>query len=489
MWNFNLVSVPMFVAALVCFLIAGKAWASRKSPGAIPIVFLMLSIAEWLIVYGIWLMCMDRDLKLLIAKIEYAGVVAVPVGWLILAFDYTEQRRWLRKRRLIPILAVPVITLALVWTNDFHRLIWDSWTFYTHGGLLLTNLRYGIGFWIYTAFSYTFLLVGSIIIFRFVLTSPVIYRWQAGMLISAMILPWIGNVIYVFKLGLFQGIDLTPLAFTGSGILLAVGIFRLRLLDIVPIARRQLIESMRDVIMIVDDKGYIIEMNPAALDMLRSKQRAIIGKSVEDVFSDRPELLDILRTEGEFEQEVPLVLGDEQYWFDVRIFPLRSKPGRISGRIITLKDITRRIKSEEKLKMLHEQFKEVNRKLTLAYSETKAQKDSLNSLMQRENAVFLLTNQGDILGVTNQAINLTDRTRMELINANIYDFLEARSRVRMKQSIRHAQVESTYKLLVDFNVLGLGSRKFEVKLTALNMEKEKRILAVFYNYYEEPAAI
>ena len=82
------------------------------------------------------------------------------------------------------------------------------------------------------------------------------------------------------------GLDPTPFAFTLSGLLLFVGLFRFRLLDLMPVARATLVESLLDGVLVVDARGRIVDLNPAAWRLLGDAERAgaYIGRDAREVF-------------------------------------------------------------------------------------------------------------------------------------------------------------------------------------------------------------
>ncbi len=79
-----------------------------------------------------------------------------------------------------------------------------------------------------------------------------------------MIAPWLGNALTIFGLKPFPGLDFTPFAFTISGLAVAWSLFRFRLFNIIPVAREAVIESMRDAVIVLDEQGRIVDLNPVA---------------------------------------------------------------------------------------------------------------------------------------------------------------------------------------------------------------------------------
>ena len=80
---------------------------------------------------------------------------------------------------------------------------------------------HGVAVWMGVTYSYILLLIGAILLVRTTLRAPLLYRRQIGVLLTGMVLPWLGNVIYMLGLSPFPGLDVAPIAFTVTGALVA----------------------------------------------------------------------------------------------------------------------------------------------------------------------------------------------------------------------------------------------------------------------------
>ena len=72
-------------AALVALAIAWSAWRQRALPSALALMWLSLAVAEWTATYALELSSSDFASKLVWAKLQYIGIVCIPVAWLVLA--------------------------------------------------------------------------------------------------------------------------------------------------------------------------------------------------------------------------------------------------------------------------------------------------------------------------------------------------------------------------------------------------------------------
>ena len=125
--------VPLFVTAIISIILAIYGWRRRHAPGAIPFILLMLLVALWSLSYGFELGSTGLKTKEFWAKIEYLGIVGLPVAWLLFALKYTGRDEWSKLHKIVLMLVVPLATLSLVWTNDLHGLIWNTLGLYNNG--------------------------------------------------------------------------------------------------------------------------------------------------------------------------------------------------------------------------------------------------------------------------------------------------------------------------------------------------------------------
>ncbi len=241
-WQWTPYSVPVVVAVVLSAALAVQAWRKRPSAGAASVALLMTALAWWSFGYALELSAATFDWELLWTNVQYLGIVLSPAAWLLFAVDYSGRRRRLTRRSLVLLAIEPVLALVLVWTNSAHHLVWRSVELVNTAGFNALSRTYGIAFWIHTAYSYALLLTGAVLLLGYLLRSPRLFRGQFVAALVAVAVPWVGSILYVTRLNPFDGLDISPLAFTLSGVCVVFGLYRYRLLDLVPVARDVLIE-------------------------------------------------------------------------------------------------------------------------------------------------------------------------------------------------------------------------------------------------------
>ena len=205
---------PLFLGGVITLALAYLAWRRGSAPGAGAFILLMIGLAFWSIPDGLLLMSEDTFWQHLWTKIEYFGIVSVPLAWWATALGYTGRGRFITRRRVVYMAIIPFITLILIWSFESHTLIYQVYEPFRDHGFLHLNISYGIWWWINTAYSYFLLLWGSALFLLAASRSFYVYRSQAIALLVGISLPILGNLFHIFDIGVAGEIDFTPFTFS-----------------------------------------------------------------------------------------------------------------------------------------------------------------------------------------------------------------------------------------------------------------------------------
>lgn len=350
-WQFTSYLIPLFVAAGILLVILWYSTRHLEAPGAKTLAWVCFFASEWSIGYIMELASVDLSAKIFWAKMEYVGIVGVPMAWLAFALDYTNRRGWLTRRNMTLAALIPVLTLVFNWTTETHGLIWRSVSIDPASLVPALSTSYGPFFWVHLIYSYAAMLAGTVLMINRTRRSQPLYRWQAALIVFAGLGPWLGNLVYIFRWLPVANLDPTPFAFALTALALAVDIFRFRLLDIVPVARKAVIDGLSDGVIVLDVRDRIVDLNPSAQRIAAIDPRSI-GKPIAQVLWHWPSLLEEYYggPEGRAELVQEAAEGDrEARWYDVRVTGVYERPQRLSGRLIVLHDITDRKQAEKAL--------------------------------------------------------------------------------------------------------------------------------------------
>ncbi len=355
-YSINIYTLLYALTVVISLMAAIIALQHRKTYGAPTLVALLLLTAWWCFGGLFETSAMTPPAKFFWSKFEYFGGVNAPVVFLLLTIQYTHPAIKLKLSWIISLFIVPAFTILAALSNDLHHFIWTGFTPGPSGSNQILY-HHGTWFWIgFMGYSYLMLLSSIGILFNSLLQYRHTLRYQMIALLIAALLPWIGNIFYLLNINPLPGLDLTRIAFSGSGLVLVYAMTKLRLLDLLPRARTLLLETMVDGILVVDVTKRIVDINPSARTFLGlGKEEEIIGKKIDDFTSDHLRLINIAIDSNAEEK----VYSFPPRFIEINLTSLHNKKGEISGKCLYMHDITELMSKENALRQSEEKYRAI----------------------------------------------------------------------------------------------------------------------------------
>jgi PAS domain S-box-containing protein len=421
-WQINPYAGLLIVSALIAGAIALFAHRHRSTRGATFLVLLALETGAWSLGYAAEMSCTDLGAMLFWAKVQYLGVATVPLTAFLFILQFTGREAWLTRRNMILLAIVPFMTAVLACTNELHCFIWTVTLVTVHRSLFVLDLAHGPFFWLYAVYGYALLLIGTFFLFESIVVSPRLQRRQSTILLSGILLPWAANFVYLTGWNPVPYLDWTPFCYSVAGAIVAWGLFRYRLLSIIPIARSQVIEGMSDGVLVLDGQARIVDANPVAQRFIGRPFGEFVGQAVEQVFPDTSlvpsprvrsearEWADLERDQGLLESKVQITrdVGGAERSFDLHTSPLRDRRGEPIGQVIVIHETTAIAQVEMALRESRRQLEAQNieaRKLSQVATQT-------------ANAVIITDLAGNIEYVNPAFEQSTGYTAQEVLGKN-----------------------------------------------------------------------
>ncbi|MFZ6026627.1 MAG: PAS domain S-box protein [Chloroflexota bacterium] len=351
-YHFTPYTFPLLIAAVVSGGVALYAWRHRHGPNALALSIMALAITEWALGYALEIAAPDLASKVFWGKMQYMGIVAVPLAWLFFAISHTSQGKRLPQWLLSLLIGPPLLTLALAFTTQTHGLIWQQTNVLEVDGFSALEIVRGPLYFFYPMFSYVLLAVGATLILRFLANRQGPYRGQAATLLIAMLAPWVGNALYLSGRSPIRHLDLTPFAFTVSVLGLAWAVFGFQLVKLSPLARDLIVDEMQDGMIVLDAQDRIVDLNPAAQKLLDLPRPSILGLTVSELLRGWPPLLERYRHGPETLSEITLGEGEDQRWYELHLSPIHNTERQFLGQAVTIHDISEHKRTQEQLRQL-----------------------------------------------------------------------------------------------------------------------------------------
>lgn len=273
--------------------------------------------------------------------VVYIATCFLPVAFFFLGLIFAKTSIKFKLSYLL-LAVIPIISLIVIWTNDFHHL------FYVHYSTINSETVFGPYFLIHSLYTYALLLVGIYHLIKSSIKNSGLFSRQSLLIIIGTLVPLATNIIGF--LGMEMSIYVTPILFTITALCFALAILKFGFLEVTPIALQKIVNRMSDAYIVLDKDNYITDFNETLLNMFHLKNnKDIRGKSIFELSSANSKFLfdtNLLNeyieksknTDETFQFEINL----KNNYYNVEINNIKSDTS-IIGTLILFKDITQHI--------------------------------------------------------------------------------------------------------------------------------------------------
>ncbi len=336
----NYYVLSLSIAIAVCIFLCIKTFRNRKIRGSITMFWAMSAVAWFLFSYMLEIVSTSFALKLFWFKMGYMALPLIPLLWLIFSLQYADLDKWAIQKKVMPLLALPLLVSILVWTNDYHLFFMRDVAVSSGPAIEVIVKTHWVGYWANVVFSYTFLVIGAILLMRSVFNMYSKYFKQGFLFILGVMIPLVINVLYLFDINPLDPFDLTPIAFTLSGSILVWGLYRLRFFSLVPFARDKVFDHIDSGVLIIDSNETVVDLNRSIKKIFRVDSLHYIGRNVFDLFGACDVQLKRNFLDKETKKEICIENGARKYYL-VSTSRIEKEKDELSGHIIVFSEITK----------------------------------------------------------------------------------------------------------------------------------------------------
>jgi diguanylate cyclase (GGDEF)-like protein len=224
-------------------------------------------------------------------------------------------------------------------------------------------------------------------------------------------------VVYLAR-GFGDLVDPTPFGFAMAGVVIFYAIFRQNLFTFSPVARALIIDQIGDAIVVVSAGGRVLDLNPAAVDLLRGMNPGapsrLIGASAQVLLGES------IPTSGAGESEIVVHGATGRTEFQVRASLLIDRYLRGLGTVFVARDVTEANNQSRRLAAAHAQLVRQVKTIELLRADLAEQaiRDALTGLHNRRHLLERIATMIAAAELTDQpfAVALFDVDRFKSIN-------------------------------------------------------------------------
>jgi signal transduction histidine kinase len=355
-----LLPLPLFAGGALAVWVVSRVRRRRTAPGAETLTWLMVAVGWWCIAGAFHALAGPVTEKIAWATLQYLGIAGAPPLWFVFTAEYTHAS-WIGDRRLrAAVWLIPALTVVAAATNDWHHAIWTSVAIEPNGA---TVYAHGALFWIAATYNYVLMLAGTRLLASALRRSPTAFHGQLAALIAAALVPWAGNLLYLAGLT-SPGLDLTPLSFVVSGLLFTRALSRNQLLDLIPVARDVVVESLSDAVIVLDASRRVLDMNAAARRLAGDPARWV-GQPLTALV---PMLRDV-RVDVVSDSSTTLAVDagnrDIQY-YDARVIRVIARSESAGAWVVLVRDVSEQLRAETERAALEARVQEQQKRESLS---------------------------------------------------------------------------------------------------------------------------
>lgn len=317
-------------------------WRYRKITGALPLLGCMASRTFWLLGMLFKRFCQDLPAALFWGDVSMYASMFLAFFWcqFVMRLCWQEERPPLALQGLVH--GLTWLAVGLIATNSWHGQYMDKVVL--NGKVLSYSL--GPAYFFMLASAYVLVFLGALVM---------LYRgwrsrgWRRQMLLLLSPAPLItlaGNLLSL--LPPFNSFVPFVVASLVSQLYSVLIFYRWRLFSILPFAQQAVMDNMVDGLLVIDENGYIVELNPAARAILQ-ESAAVPGGEFRELAAVWPVLDDVVGTEGRHVVYGERLTAAGLRYYQLHLLSLKSGKQRKVGKALIIKDITQEKRNQETL--------------------------------------------------------------------------------------------------------------------------------------------
>jgi PAS domain S-box-containing protein len=332
----------LFTLGITVFL-GWYGWRRRKFSGTTPFVVLCLFMSLWVLGSVFEISATEFSDKVFWTKFQ--GIWQIPTAtampWSVL--ELAGFRRWLTRRNFWLMTVPSVLTLLLIFTNDYHHLITTEVRMTDH-----VVQVFGIANWIITAYAFLLVLSAVIVLLWLAIRSHHLRR-PATIMLLGMVVAFGFYTLASIDESLFGPGERVLLVLGPLSLSYSLAFFRYHILDPVPIARAAALEQVREGMLVLDLQGRIADSNITAAKIVGMPAEHLKGRLITETLPAISTIIPQPAVGEASESEIRINTGSASRSYAASFTPLSGYDGEPVGQLLLLRDVTEQKRTQAKV--------------------------------------------------------------------------------------------------------------------------------------------
>lgn len=314
-------------------------------------ICLVSSMLIWNLTVIFQILFPDSRLIIFSEQVYFSSVILVSTSLLYSGIVFAKTRiRFTWKYRIL--LIIPIISMALVFTNDIHHLFIEKYS------LQISEIVYGEYFIVHTLYSYACIFIGLYYFIFFSIKNSGFFSKQSMLISMGFLIPLVFDVLGTFKI-INGPVYIENISFSVTIACCMLAVVKYEFLNIMPIALQKVVDLISDSYIVLSNKNDVIDYNRTFADCFGNTFGLKRNRNFFEIFREGGNSKSVAEFKVLIEQarvgektvrlEKLFELENNDRFFTVEITPITSQTSFL-GTLILLKDITEHKKNIESIK-------------------------------------------------------------------------------------------------------------------------------------------
>lgn len=310
-------------------------YSLAKHKNRLSAIFTVMCIFSSIYVFGYSLELRAENLEQIkfYLKLEYFGFSFIPIFWFMLAYKFYYNKYPSFKLNIV-VFIIPMLTLFLSATNDYHNLYYANITAVAYEGYIIAQITKGPWYYVFVFYSYMMLIYGIVVFYLSWSKNLFSMASQAFWMLLGSISLGVINIAYLIGMSP-KGIDLTPFGFLVVAITYFIALFRYDFLEMEEIIRSIVFSEINEGILVIDDRKRLVDFNRAGQKLFSWLNTSNIGESIY-AFEEGKK---IMANHGD-DYELEVIREEQKEYFRFHVTAIRET-GSILGHVYIFQNITK----------------------------------------------------------------------------------------------------------------------------------------------------
>ncbi len=279
----------------------------------------------------------------------YIHTCFLPVTFFFVAIIFARTKIEFKRKYLL-LAVIPMISLIVLWTNDFHHLFYQKYSMET------SSTVFGNYFYVHSIYTYIIFAVSLFILMKYSIKNSGFFSKQAILIFIGALIPIITNLLG--SLGIVQmSIYITPITFAFTVIFFSLAMFKFNLFKTTPIALQRIVDRISDSYIVLNENHEISDFNETFITTFHTNASIIRGKNLNDFLdennmdvTDFKNHIEVVEKSDDSEkvETFELYISKIKKYFNIEITNIIQNQ-QFLGFLILFKDITQHIRDMKSL--------------------------------------------------------------------------------------------------------------------------------------------